>query len=252
MYNVLLVEDEKVIRNGMVVLINEVAVGFKAMWEAGDGTRAWEILQHEMPDVLITDIRMPKMDGLHLIRKAKTLYPDMPVVIVSGYDDFEYARRAIKYGVQDYLLKPINRVEFVSTMEKVHARCEAQKEETDASDSQPHPALSETDSPIIQEIKTYVLHHMDAEISLQAAAEKVHVHPNYLSQLFKKETGKNFSQFIREIRLSRAKELLRETNLKIYEVARLSGYVSDKHFTRVFKSAEGKTPKEYRTEQKKG
>lgn len=246
MFNVLLVEDEKVIRQGMVVLIEEVAIGFKVLWEAEDGTRAWDILKHETPDVLITDIRMPNMDGLQLIQKTRVLYPEMSVVIVSGYDDFAYARQAIMYGVEDYLLKPIDRVEFVTTMERVYAKCEVKKKVLHESVMGSHPDFRKTNSPMIQQVMSYVIECIGSEITLQSAAELVHVHPNYLSQLFKKETGKTFSQYVREIRLIKAKKLLQETKLKVYDVARISGYVSDKHFIRIFKQEEGMTPKQYR------
>lgn len=118
MYKVLLVEDEIVIRQGMRELISRSAPFFEVTAEMPGGREALLYLKSELPDVMITDIRMKEMDGLALAEKVKSMYPGLLVIIVSGYGEFEYAQKAIEYGVLHYLLKPVERHELVSVMEK--------------------------------------------------------------------------------------------------------------------------------------
>lgn len=239
MYKVLVVEDEKIIRQGINVLIRDLTNGFLVAGEASDGKRALEILHHSTPDVLITDIRMPEMDGISLIDKARTLYPNLYIIIISGYDDFEYAKKAILNGVHNYLLKPINRAEFMKTMESV-------EQELNQNSFDQLGNVHQSDHPIISKISMYIVKNLDQEVSLETIAEIVNLHPSYFSQWFKEETGINFSEFVTTIRMNKAKQLLRDTELKVYEIAQLSGYQSEKHFMKIFKKNTKKTPSEYR------
>lgn len=128
MYRVFLCEDETIIREGLRDNIPWEKCGFKFVGEAGDGEMALPMIRKERPDVLITDIKMPFMDGLSLSHLVRKELPDIKIIIISGYDDFEYARTAIKEGVSQYLLKPITRsmlqkalVEIRETLEKEEA-----------------------------------------------------------------------------------------------------------------------------------
>ena len=107
MYTVFLVEDEPLIRQNMRNTIEHGDEPFTCIGEAGDGELALTIIQDLKPDILITDIKMPFMDGLTLARHAKAIIPWLRVIIVSGYDDFDFARQAIGIGVDQYLLKPM-------------------------------------------------------------------------------------------------------------------------------------------------
>lgn len=118
MYKVLLVEDETVIRQGLRELIVQAAPQFEVTGEASSGVEALDFLRCEVPDVLITDIRMREMDGLTLVSKARDMYPELLMIIISGYGEFEYARRAMEYGVLNYLLKPIERHELALCIQK--------------------------------------------------------------------------------------------------------------------------------------
>ena len=114
-----------------------------------------------------------------------------------------------------------------------------------------HAQLDEEDEAdqgrqLIRKVKELVMERLDQEISLQVIADQVHLNHQYLSALFKSETGQNFSDYVTHCRMNKAKQILKETNLKIYEVAALSGYISSKHFMAVFKEVVGKTPSQYR------
>jgi YesN/AraC family two-component response regulator len=253
MYHLLLVEDEEVIRRGIRHLVARVSNQFSVAGEAAHGREALAYLERQLPDAVLTDIRMREMDGLSLIGKIRERYADMPVVVISGYDDFSYAQRALRYGVTDYLLKPINRLELVAALEKIKTALDRKKAgpnspETNAvqdGDGRTADECGET-RRLIRKVQEHIRAHPDGDLRLQALADLVHVHPTYLSQLFKAETNMNVSDFIASVRMERAKYLLRHTELKIYDVARLSGYLSPKHFMLVFKQQVGCTPSEYR------
>ena len=122
MLKVFLVEDEIVIREGIKNNIDWEREGFLFVGEAGDGEMAYPLIQKTKPDILITDIRMPGLSGLDLIEQVKKLRPEVEIVIISGYAHFEYAQTAIKFGVGDYLLKPVDQEELNTTLQKFKER----------------------------------------------------------------------------------------------------------------------------------
>lgn len=118
MYRILVVDDEKIEREGIKYLLAEDKEE-KTIFEASDGKQALNILGKEEIDILLTDIKMPHMDGLELTRRAREKYPDLKIIIFSGYGDFSFAQEAIHYGVTDYILKPVDPEQFEETMAKV-------------------------------------------------------------------------------------------------------------------------------------
>ena len=114
MLKTFLVEDEVVIREMIKKMIPWEQYGFELAGEASDGEMALPLILKSKPDLLITDIKMPFMDGLTLCKLVKKELPDIKIVILSGYDDFNYAKQAINIGVEDYLLKPITRMHLLS------------------------------------------------------------------------------------------------------------------------------------------
>jgi len=127
MIKVFLVEDEVVIRNSIHKIIPWGEYGYELVGEAGDGELALPLIRKIKPDVLITDIKMPFMDGLALSGLVKKELPATKIVIISGYDDFEYARQAISIGVERYLLKPINRNSFLEVLTDIMKKYEEEK-----------------------------------------------------------------------------------------------------------------------------
>lgn len=119
MLKVFLVEDEVVMRNGIKNNIPWEQEGFEFVGEASDGELAYPLIKREKPDILITDIRMPFMDGLELSRLVKKELPQIKIIILSGYNEFDYAKTAISIGVTDYLLKPISSAKLLEAVKKV-------------------------------------------------------------------------------------------------------------------------------------
>lgn len=179
------------------------------------------------------------------------MFPNIPIMIISGYGEFEYAQLALRYGVCEYLLKPINRNLFFLALERIFS--------SQNYSSASHVKIVEKNFPdeiivnnkdkfIISKIKTYILANLEGNLTLQSIAEQVNLHPTYLSHLFKNETEITITDYIAQARIEKAKYLLSATTLKIYDIALLSGYQSPKHFMLVFKQQTGKTPSGYRNE----
>ena len=126
---VFLVEDEMVIRNGIVKSINWEKEGYRLVGEASDGELAYPMILKEKPDILLTDIKMPFMDGLELSRLVKQELPNTKILIFSGYDEFEYAKEAIRIGVTEYLLKPVSSEQLLEVMRRISKQIEQDREE---------------------------------------------------------------------------------------------------------------------------
>ena len=134
MLTILIVDDEKLERNGIKFLLKREQEEFNIL-EAGNGKDALGVLATHHVDILFSDVKMPYMNGLELARQVKEMYPDMELVIFSGYNDFSYAREALRYGVVDYVLKPVDPDEFKKTLDRVRKNICVRMEEKQKQDS---------------------------------------------------------------------------------------------------------------------
>ena len=129
MLKTFLVEDEVIVRETIKRMIPWEQYGFELAGEAADGEMALPLILKCRPDLLITDIKMPYMDGLTLAERVRQKYPSMKIVIFSGYDDFEYAKQAIKLNVTEYILKPVNVEELTAILQKIKANLDQEIEQ---------------------------------------------------------------------------------------------------------------------------
>src|SRR5574344_1298394 len=129
MYSVFIVDDEVIVREGLRSSIDWEHSGFSFAGEAGDGEIALSMIQDIKPDILITDIKMPFMDGLELAQAVKKLQPWIRIIILSGHDEFDFAKKAISIGVEDYILKPFTLEEMFSCLNKVAQDLDKQKQQ---------------------------------------------------------------------------------------------------------------------------
>jgi len=232
MYNLLLVDDEASTREALSSYFPWEDLGFHIAGQANNGKEALEFLQHTKVEVVLTDIQMPIMNGIEL---AKTLYDqnsDIHVVFISSYREFEYAQKALELKVRNYILKPA----------KYHVLQEVfQRLYTELSSSNTEEAKAPSEHLIIQKIKDYVkLNYKTA--TLEEVATYVYLNPNYASQLFKKKTDTNFSDYLIKIKMQEALKLLKTNQFKTYEISEMVGYANPKNFTRTFKSFYGYPP----------
>jgi YesN/AraC family two-component response regulator len=243
-YRVLLIDDQERIRHGIKKILEEMIGDFKVTYEASNGEEAYEIiLKHEF-DLIITDVRMPRMNGLEFITKLRNINNDTRVIVLSGYDEYSYMRQALKNNVTDYLLKPISTKEFIGIIDSVRNSIEANK----ASSGNPESLSldSESEHFIIKKVRKIVEDNYSDDISLQYVCNELSYSYNYISKLFKAKEGKNFTDYLNEVRINKAKSLLANTNLKTYEIAEICGYKNSKYFLYIFKKTINLTTSEYR------
>jgi two-component system response regulator YesN len=332
MLKVLIAEDEPWIRAAIVEMVEGIGHDIKVVGDATNGEEAWHMIQQLWPTVLITDIMMPEMDGLELVRNISEHKIPMAVIIISGYENFQYAQRAISYGVNKYLLKPVNREQLrdalfeamgkLTEIEKMnHYLIKIQTYFDTINDTDPaagmkslyklvddirslkhvnygaylsllriveskisalltsieteHTAMSNFNGVADQEIRKHLgtlaeswfLHpernkkefkqiikyacefihaHYRDDLTLTQMAEYTNLSISHFSSLFKRYTGESLITYINQVRVEKAKELLRNSNDKMYLIAEELGFSSQPYFIRVFRNTTGMSPNEYR------
>lgn len=250
MYKVLVVDDEKFVRQNVVNVVEWEKLNLEIVALAGNGQEALELIEQFNPNIIITDIKMPLINGIQLIKLVKAKFPKTYFIILSGYDDFQYMQEAIKLGVENYIRKPIEEDELKETLAHI-----IDKLSNDERTSYEHYMLKENteyiespnidDSHVIDKVLTYINTRYNTDLVLSSVAKEFFINPCYLSSLFKSKTGINFSAYIENIRISKAEELLKLYNAEICEVAYKVGYMDPNYFSKVFKKKTGFSPSNY-------
>jgi two-component system response regulator YesN len=254
MYKLLIADDEEKERNGIAMLLRRLGFKFE-VFQAKNGMEALKLFEKEDFDVLLTDIKMPFMDGIELIEKVHNLGWDPLYIIYSAYGEFEYARSAIELGVCHYLLKPVSPECFQKVISDVVELCAKRREDITCRSGNYTAAVENIEdlNSIIRKVKELVLsNYADHNLSLSLIAEKLSLSPSYLSFLFKSETGDNLSKYINNTRLERAKDLLRKTNFRIGAVGTRVGITNESYFIKRFREKEGISPLQYRENETPG
>jgi len=248
----MIVDDDQVIVNGLVSIIKKSEITKAEIITAFDGIDALEKLKGEGADLIITDIKMPGMDGLELVKKAKELKYCDRFVILTGYDEFEFARKAIRYQVNDYLLKPVNKTELLEIIHKVEKEInwedEFEKElELPDIDACKITIDLQKCSDNMKKVIEYIVQNYYLDISLDKISDIFDINPNYLCSLFKNELGMTFLQYLHSVRIRKSIEILLHDKKKaVRDVALESGFMSERHFYKVFKKIVGITPGQFR------
>ena len=243
MYRLLIVDDEDDILRGLAELFPWVEIGFEVVGTAENGRQAFELVAAGGVDAVFSDIRMPIMSGIELAKALSGAGLDVPIVFVSAYKDFSYARQALQYGVRDYVLKPTDFADIRSVFTKL-------RHEMDR--GRPAPARArgagrgaEGGDSFVSAIVNYVERDC-ANASLKGAARVVGMNPQYVSRLFRERTGENFHTLLARTRMEKAARLLRDGGYRAYEISAMVGYSNQKNFTRAFKQHFGAAPLAFR------
>lgn len=232
MIRIFLADDEPKILRGLARQIESLGLEAQIVGTAQNGEEALEVLKRVRPDLAFVDINMPKRNGLELIQDIRALNLPMDVVIISGYDEFGYAQKAVRLGVSDYLLKPVEEEALRNVVQSCREK---------------HGEKRSLYSPFVARVMDYLeVNFCQEDLDLSTMAEAFDLSPNYLSNLLRKETGGGFVEVLNGIRIQHAKEMLRSSReVKIYEVAESCGYKSQHYFSRIFKKVTGISPKTF-------
>ena len=242
MYKVVIADDEVWIGFGIKKLIHRSGLPFEVVGEAPNGIKASDMVKQVKPDILITDIRMPGMNGLELMKKLLEEGYMLKVVFISGYAEFEYAKEALRMGAFDYLLKPVEEEGLTAILERYIEIREKKRKETDTEEEMDSSVRDSRVKKIIEEINQ----RYTEKISLGDLADGCGLSIGHLSTLIKKETGQSFSEYITGKRMEDAKKLLCREELSIDDIADMVGYHDYFYFTKAFKKYMGMSPSMYR------
>ena len=242
-----LVEDEPLILDELLAAINWQALGLEVTGTATDGEAGESLIKTLNPDIVITDIRLPKKTGLEMIKACPLLSGN--VIILSGYTDFEYTRSAIKLGVFDYLEKPFEDEELEAILKTLSERIREEHQEErklKGKEDDKIPLPEKVDNYQVNCVLRFLSENYMNQISLSDAAAEVNLTGNHLSTLFKEATGLGYLQYLQALRINKALELMREKDLNISQIALRTGFSDPGYFARIFKTFTGKSPKNYR------
>ncbi|KGK89971.1 response regulator [Clostridium sp. HMP27] len=255
MYKILVVEDEDIIRKGLIYMVDWLKVNCVIAGEASDGKEGIEKIKEIKPDIVITDIKMPYKDGIEMLEE--TIFEhEYETIIISGYSEFEYAKKAIKLNVTEYLLKPIDFEYLYETIEKLTEKIQSKNKIKEVMNKFSNMQSSEVldigyyekqtfKTKYVRKMIKFIETKYNCKISLEDLSKEINVSSAYLNTKFKEETSYTFNDFLNRYRILQSIALLKQGNLKIYEIAEEVGFKDYKYFIEVFKKYIGYSPSKF-------
>jgi len=240
---IIVVEDEQRSREGLCRLIRSAPGGHELIAQASNGTAALDLILQLKPDLVFTDIMMPVMDGISLISSVRAHNLNTEFVVISGYADFEFARKSISLDVAEYLLKPVTLEDVELVLKRVERKLSGAQSASGAGGKlraqypYAHPAVGKA----LDIIETGYA----GRINQRDLADEMKLSPEYFSYLFAKNVGSTFSEFLRDYRIEKAKELYTSGACPKQDVPYSVGYSDAKYFAQVFRTVTGESPSEY-------
>lgn len=252
MYKVVIIDDEPIIVEGLSRIVPWHKYDCEVVGSAQDGQEALELIRELEPDIVFSDIYMPKMDGLMLAAALKSEYEDMELSILTGYRDFDLLQKALILGVTRFILKPSNMQELEEAVQAMTDRLKKkgilpESSEEEKADSE---QKNEAGSFLVNRAIEYIHMNYTKKMSLQDVADHIYVSKWHLSKLLNRHTGKSFSELLNSVRIEQAKKMLENPALRIGDIADAVGFMDIAHFSRVFKKMTGMSANEYRNKLK--
>ncbi len=248
MYKVTIVDDEPSIISSIKRIIDRTTE-FKVISEEYSVDKCIENLPGNKPDIIFTDIKMPGKSGIDLIKYLSDQYKDITIIVVSGFDDFEYVREAFIYGVEDYILKPVNPAKFLDMLNSLYIKINNKNLKFSESPGIPENPSRPTSigEKMVDDIEVYIKNNLTKDVSISAICAHFAISQPYLSRIFKKYKACTYNDFLTNVKVNKSKVLLKDRpDLLIGTIAELSGFTDQFYFSKVFKSIENTTPSEYR------
>ena len=249
MYRVVVIEDEEAIRKGIIMSIDFSALNCILIGEAGNGVEGIKLIQEKKPDIVITDVTMPLMSGIEMIEQ--TLEYNYTSIIISGYDEFSYAKKAIKLGVCDYLMKPIDKEELNNVIQSIVSGFDLSskisgllKEKNQIEHIQLLETLNKEDH-LVDKIMEYINLHYSEKIFLSDIADVLNYSESLLSKRFRRVTQMTFNEYLNRFRIQKSIEYMKKGTYGLTEISDICGFSDYKYFSTVFKKYTGYTPSHF-------
>lgn len=238
MYTAFIVDDDKYGLIDLQETMEWEKYGFCLKESFLSPVRALESILTYKPDVVFSDIKMPVMNGLDLIRMSMEQGYEGKYIIVSSYDDFKFAKEAIRYGVCDYCLKPLDSRDANQVLLNLKRKLDLEKSNSEETIIVPNDVMNE--------MTDYIDINLASKISLNQLCSEYHISASYCCKLFKKYFDKSLGAYILDRRMEHAKHLLRTTLLPIQNIAAKCGFDDYFYFAKKFKQYVKMTPSQYR------
>lgn len=248
MTRVMVVDDEKYVRRGIVEHTDWQLIGCEVVAEAPNGEEALRMAEESRPELVISDIRMPKMDGLAMAEELMKRYPGIKVIFLTAYDEFTYARQAVRIGASDYLLKPFDDGELEASVQRLlHLHPNAPVDEAILEEELiPLDVGEGVSNRYVREAIAFIREHVpDSGFTVGMAAQSLGVSEGHLMRLFKSETGVGINTYLTRLRIRKAMDLLKDVQVRVNEAASLVGYQDIAYFSNTFKKLAGVSPSDY-------
>lgn len=244
MYKALIIDDEKPVQIAISKLGKWHHYNIQTPEIASNGEQGLKIMREIHPSIVFVDMNMPIMDGCSFLEIASKEFPDCKFIVVSGYDSFTYAHNALRCGVIDYLLKPIEEKALSGAIEKAISML------SDSDYPYEQPASTKPLSPaeMVQDIREYIESNYCQNFKLSVFEEKYHFSAAYLTKLFRSTYGYSIYEYVLKMRMERAKELLENPDIKILDIAERLGYADNHYFSKAFKNYYEISPSQYRND----
>ena len=237
----LIIDDERPVRIAISKLGKWGKYHIEQPYQVENGKEALISMYELHPSLVFVDMQMPVMGGTEFLEKASCEFPDTAFIVISGYDDFGYAKAAIQYGVVEYLLKPIVEEELNSAIEKA-----VKKIHPSALENVGSAPSDKSAEDVVEIIKDRIEHDYSQNIRITDFANKYFFSKEYLSKLFKARYSQGIYEYLLNVRMERAAELLRNPDIKILDISVRTGFSDKNYFSKAFKNFHGVTPTEYR------
>ncbi len=250
-YEILLVDDEELALAGMENGVDWEGLGIRKIHKADSMGNAVRILERHAIDIMVSDIEMPGGSGLELIRWVKENYPEIISIFYTCHAEFAYCQDAIRLGATDYVLKPIPYGELEEIIRKGLFSAQRQKDAKNLEHIWGELTKEPKGESPVETVKRIIAENISVELSREELAGQVYMSPDYLTKLFKKETGMSLSEYIIQKRIALAKQLLAATDLSIVEISQRAGFSYSSYFVRIFKKKTEMTPQQYREEKRR-
>ena len=249
MYRVVVIEDEEAIRKGIIMSIDFSALNCILIGEASNGVESIKLIQEKKPDIVITDVTMPLMSGIEMIEQ--TLEYNYTSIIISGYDEFSYAKKAIKLGVCDYLMKPIDKEELNNVIQSIVSSFDLSskisgllKEKNQIEHIQLLETLNKEDH-LVDKIMEYINLHYSEKIFLSDIADVLNYSESLLSKRFRRVTQMTFNEYLNRFRIQKSIEYMKKGTYGLTGISDICGFSDYKYFSTVFKKYTGYTPSQF-------
>jgi two-component system response regulator YesN len=244
MLKILIAEDEDIIRKGLVFTIDWLSMDCVVVAEAVDGEDGLEKIIEYKPDVVITDIKMPKLDGIEMVRLGLE-HVKFKCIILTSYTEFDYAKKAIELKAYDYLVKPIDENKMIEVIQGLHDQLDKNREAEFVLENLKNPSakkdlnyymeLDHSENGYVAKSIVKIKEKYMEKIGVESISEELGVSASYLSRKFKEVTDHSFLDLLNAYRVQQAIKLLNAGQYRVYEISDLTGFTDYKHFCTVFK-----------------